>query len=102
MTRKPIDRAEVRRIADLARLDPDDEELAELTREFADILGYLERLAHVDTDGVEPLAHPLPLTDVLRDDVEEPSLPRADALAGAPATADDGTFLVPRVLDPDR
>lgn len=90
---KPED---IRKIAGLARLRLTDEEVALLTEQFRGILGHLERLRAVETNGVEPLDHPLPLTDVLREDVPRPGLSRNDALAGAP-DADAGQFRVPRV-----
>ena len=87
---------EIRKIAGLARLRLSDEEIALLAGQFRGILGHLERLRAVPTEGVEPLDHPLPLTDVLRDDAPRPGLSRSDALAGAP-DADAGQFRVPRV-----
>jgi aspartyl-tRNA(Asn)/glutamyl-tRNA(Gln) amidotransferase subunit C len=87
---------EIRKIAGLARLRLSDEEVALLTEQFRGILGHLERLRAVPTEGVEPLDHPLPLTDVLRDDVPRPGLSRDEALSGAP-DADAGQFRVPRV-----
>jgi len=88
---------DVRKIAGLARLRLHDDELAKIAGQFTGILGHLERLRAVPTDGVEPLDHPLPLTDVLRDDVPVPGLLQGDALAGAP-DAKDGQFRVPRVM----
>ena len=87
---------EIRKIAGLARLRLTDEEVALLAVQFRGILGHLERLRAVDSNGTEPLDHPLPLTDVLRADVTRPGLSRNDALAGAP-DADSGQFRVPRV-----
>lgn len=87
---------EIRKIAGLARLRLTDEEVALLAGQFRGIIGHLERLRAVGTDGVEPLDHPLPLTDVLRDDATRPGLSRDDALAGAPDAA-AGQFRVPRV-----
>ena len=87
---------EIRKIAGLARLRLSDDEVERIAVQFRGILGHLERLRAVPTDGVEPLDHPLPLTDVLRDDAPRPGLSRNDALAGAP-DADAGQFRVPRV-----
>ena len=87
---------EIRKIAGLARLRLSDEEVALLAEQFRGIIGHLERLRAVDTNGTEPLDHPLPLTDVLRDDAPRPGLSRDDALAGAP-DAQAGQFRVPRV-----
>lgn len=88
---------EIRKIAALARLRLADDEVAKIAGQFTGILGHLERLRAVPTDGVEPLDHPLPLTDVLRDDAPRPGLSKQDALAGAP-DAKEGQFRVPRVM----
>jgi len=87
---------EIRKIAGLARLRLSDEEVAKIASQFTGILGHLERLRAVPTEGVEPLDHPLPLADVLRDDAPRDGLLQGEALAGAP-DAKDGQFRVPRV-----
>ena len=61
------------------------------------IVDYVDQLQQVDTDGVEPMAHPFELTNVFRDDQLQDSLAREAALATAPRT-DGETFLVPAVL----
>ena len=88
---------DIRKIAALARLRLDDDEIEKIAAQFTGILGHLERLRAVPTDGVEPLDHPLPLTDVLRDDAPRAGLLQGEALAGAP-DAKDGQFRVPRVM----
>lgn len=90
--------AEVRHIAHLARLDLSEAELETMTRQLADILEYVDQLAQVDTEGVEPLAHPLPVQNVFRPDEPAPSLPVADALSNAPNRKGD-FFGVPAVLE---
>jgi aspartyl-tRNA(Asn)/glutamyl-tRNA(Gln) amidotransferase subunit C len=87
---------DIRKIAALARLRLHDDEIAKIAAQFTGILGHLERLRAVPTDGVDPLDHPLPLTDVLRDDAPRPGLSHDDALSGAP-DAKDGQFRVPRM-----
>lgn len=87
---------DVRKIAALAKLRLSDDEAARFATQFAAIVGHLDKLRAVDTTGVEPLDHPLPLTDVLRDDVPRPGLSRYDALCRAPATTSD-SFRVPKV-----
>ena len=62
------------------------------------ILGYVAQLKSVDVTGVEPMAHPLPLKNVLREDVVRPSLSVEQVLANAPAK-DGDYFAVPKVLD---
>jgi len=92
-----ITRADVEHVAQLARLALTDEELTSLTSELGAILDYAAEVSALDTDGVEPTAHPLPLVNVFRADAVEPSLPRDEVLAAAPA-AEDGRFKVPRIL----
>src|SRR5947209_7765880 len=89
--------ADVRHVAMLARLDLKDDALARLTGQLEPILGYINKLKEVDTSGVEPMAHALPLHNVLREDVVEPSLPLEKVLRNAPET--DGPFFkVPKVI----
>jgi len=61
------------------------------------VLGHAARLGELDTEGVEPMAHPLPLRNVLRPDEPVSSLERSEVLAQAPAV-ESGRFKVPRVL----
>ena len=88
---------EVRKVALLARLQLSDEELAHLTPQLAQIVGYVEHLSELDTTGVEPLAHPVELHSVFAEDVPVASLDRADALANAPKQ-DGECYRVPAVL----
>jgi aspartyl-tRNA(Asn)/glutamyl-tRNA(Gln) amidotransferase subunit C len=89
---------EVEWVAHLARLQLGAGELATLTKQLGDILAYVQQLQQVDTEGVEPLAHPLPLHNVFREDEPVPSLPVDAALANAPDRAGD-FYSVPAVLD---
>lgn len=89
---------QLRRIAHLARLRISEEESERLSGQLGSILTYVELLNEVDTAGVEPMAHAIELTNVLREDVPQPSLPRDQALANAPQT-DGRYFLVPAILD---
>ena len=84
-------------MATLARLDLSDEELEQFTGQLAAILDHAEDVAALDTEGVEPTAHPLPLRNVLRDDTVRPSLDRDEVLSQAP-DAQDNMFRVPRIL----
>ncbi|MBX9624069.1 MAG: Asp-tRNA(Asn)/Glu-tRNA(Gln) amidotransferase subunit GatC [Gemmataceae bacterium] len=92
-----LDLADVRAVARLARLDVPEADLPRVRAELAAILGYVEQLRAVDTAGVEPLAHPLPVSNVFRDDQPRPSLPVDEALANAPARTGD-YFAVPAVF----
>lgn len=93
-----IDSKVVARAAHLARLRVDDSETAELSARLNDILGMVDQLHQADVDQVEPLAHPLEVSQPLRDDrVTEPDV-RDKVLPLAPAS-EDGCFLVPRVIE---
>lgn len=94
-----ISESQVRRIAHLARLELTDEELRRFAGQLATILDYVRQIESLDTDGVEPMAHALPIRDVLRDDVPAETLPDERALGNAPATA-AGHFRVPPVIAP--
>jgi aspartyl-tRNA(Asn)/glutamyl-tRNA(Gln) amidotransferase subunit C len=91
---------DVRHVAMLSRLALDEEHLKRLTGQLESILGYIAKLSQVDTTGVEPMAHALPLHNVLRDDVVEPSLPLEKVLQNAPQT-DGPFFVVPKVIGGD-
>lgn len=90
--------ADVSRVATLARLKLTDAETARLAVEMATILDYVAILDEVDTENVEPMAHTVDLTNVLRPDEVQPSLAREAALANAPKS-DGKCFLVPQILD---
>jgi aspartyl-tRNA(Asn)/glutamyl-tRNA(Gln) amidotransferase subunit C len=89
---------DVRWVAHLARLTLSDAELETMTRQLSAILDYVNQLQQVDTEKIEPLAHPHELANVFRDDAPAPSLPVADALANAPDRRGD-YYGVPAVLD---
>lgn len=96
MTTK-IDEAQVRRVALLGRLELSDEEVAQFSGQLSDIVTYIEKLNELDTDNVEPLAHCLPVHNVLREDVPKPSLTNEQALANAPERENE-YFKMPKVL----
>jgi aspartyl-tRNA(Asn)/glutamyl-tRNA(Gln) amidotransferase subunit C len=85
-------------LARLARLEVTDDELDAFAGQLDVILESMKTLAEVDTDGVQPTSHAVPLVNVFREDQPQPSLPRDAVLAGAPDTA-EGRFRVPRILD---
>ncbi len=85
-------------VARLARLELSEAERATLTAQLGAVLDYVEQLRAVDTTGVEPLAHPLPVHNVFRADEPAPSLSPDEALANAPARRGP-FFAVPAVLD---
>jgi aspartyl-tRNA(Asn)/glutamyl-tRNA(Gln) amidotransferase subunit C len=89
---------EVLHIARLARIALTDEDVARFTAQLSGILDHFTALAAVDTEGLEPTAHPLPLSNVMRADLVAPSLPRDEALANAPRT-EEGYVRVRAVLE---
>ena len=91
---------EVRHVAKLARLELDENELASLTRQLEPILGYVAKISQLNVDNVEPMAHALPLHNVLREDVIEPALPLDKVLQNAPEV-DGAFFSVPKILGGD-
>jgi aspartyl-tRNA(Asn)/glutamyl-tRNA(Gln) amidotransferase subunit C len=92
-----ISRADVAHVARLARLDLTDEELERFTDQLGAVLEHARDVEALDTAGVAPTAHPLPLRNVLRDDVVQASLDRAEVLAQAPEVEAD-RFRVPPIL----
>jgi aspartyl-tRNA(Asn)/glutamyl-tRNA(Gln) amidotransferase subunit C len=84
-------------VARLARLDLTEEEVELYTDQLRDVLEYADVIAALDTTGVAPTAHPLALTNVLREDEPRPGVDRDEVLAMAP-DAEDGRFRVPRIL----
>jgi aspartyl-tRNA(Asn)/glutamyl-tRNA(Gln) amidotransferase subunit C len=95
--RVEITRDEVAHLADLARIDLDDAELDHLAPQLNVILEAVASIQGVAGDDVAPTSHPLPLTNVFRDDVVRDCLTPAQALAGAPAV-EEQRFSVPRIL----
>jgi aspartyl-tRNA(Asn)/glutamyl-tRNA(Gln) amidotransferase subunit C len=92
-----LSRHDVEHVANLARLALTPEEVDRFTEQLGVILDHAEDVAALDLEGVEPTAHPLPLSNVLRDDEVRPGLDRDEVLAMAPE-AEDGRFRVPRIL----
>jgi aspartyl-tRNA(Asn)/glutamyl-tRNA(Gln) amidotransferase subunit C len=93
-----ISLTEVEHVARLARLELPSADKERMRRELDGILSYIDKLRAVDTDGVEPTAHAVPLTNVLRDDEVRPSFPQADMLANAPDRS-GGFFRVPKIIE---
>ena len=92
-----LSRADVEKVALLARLELSPAELDALTPQLQHIVEYVESLNELNTEGVEPMAHAREMANVFAADLVRPSLPREQALASAPHQ--DGEFyLVPAVL----
>jgi aspartyl-tRNA(Asn)/glutamyl-tRNA(Gln) amidotransferase subunit C len=92
-----ISTADVAHVARLARLDLSVEELEQFTEQLGAVLEHARDVEALDTAGVPPTAHPLPLRNVLRPDLVVPSLDRDEVLAEAPEV-EAGQFRVPRIL----
>ena len=89
---------QVRHIAKLARIAMSDEEIQRLAPELNNILGWVEQLAEVNTDGVEPLTAVIDQKLRMRDDVVTDGNIRGEVLANAPE-AQHGFFAVPKVIE---
>jgi aspartyl-tRNA(Asn)/glutamyl-tRNA(Gln) amidotransferase subunit C len=92
-----LSRDEVRHLADLARIDLSDAELDHLAPQLNVILEAVASIQGVAGDDVVPTSHPIPMTNVFREDVVTPSLTAEQALSGAPAV-EEQRFSVPRIL----
>jgi aspartyl-tRNA(Asn)/glutamyl-tRNA(Gln) amidotransferase subunit C len=97
MAEQKIDLDQVSHVAKLARLGLTQPQLEKLAGQLGNILSYVEKLNEMDTTGVEPMSHALPLKNVLRDDVVQPSLSIQQVLQNAPES--EGRFFkVPKVI----
>ncbi len=92
-----LSRDDVANLARLARIEMTDQELENLTTEFAVILNAVARVQEVATTDVAATSHPLPLKNIFRSDVVIPSLTPEEALSGAPAS-EEQRFRVPQIL----
>jgi aspartyl-tRNA(Asn)/glutamyl-tRNA(Gln) amidotransferase subunit C len=92
-----ITRDDVAHVARLARLTLTDDELDLYTGQLAAVLEHARDVEALDVGDVEPMSHPIPLVNVLRDDVVGPTIDRDEVLAMAPAV-EDHRFRVPAIL----
>ena len=92
----PLSRDDVVHVANLARLTLSDEEVDLFTAQLGTVLDHAADVAALDLSHLAPMAHPLPVENVLRPDEPRPSLDRSEVLAAAPAVEDD-RFRVPRI-----
>ena len=92
-----ISRDDVAHLAKLARIEMNDSELDHLAKEMDVILGAVARVQEVASADVPPTSHPIPVNNVVREDVVRPSLTPQEALSGAPAQSED-RFKVPQIL----
>jgi aspartyl-tRNA(Asn)/glutamyl-tRNA(Gln) amidotransferase subunit C len=93
-----LERSDVEKIAHLARLGLEDADISRTTDTLNNILGLIDAMQAVDTDGVAPLAHPLEATQRLRADAVTEENRREAYQAIAPAV-EDGLYLVPKVIE---
>jgi aspartyl-tRNA(Asn)/glutamyl-tRNA(Gln) amidotransferase subunit C len=93
------DGLDVRYVADLARIELTDEEVARFETELDDIIEYVQKLGELDVEGIEPTAHAMPLSNVMREDDPRPSMDREAMLRNAPATLEDAFVRVPVVIE---
>ncbi|MCA1743544.1 MAG: Asp-tRNA(Asn)/Glu-tRNA(Gln) amidotransferase subunit GatC [Desulfonatronovibrio sp.] len=92
-----ITREQVSRIADLARLELEDEKIEKFASQFNEIIGYMDKMNAISTEGVVPMYSPSENTSVLRDDVVKKEYNREELLSNAPRH-DGKYFIVPKIL----
>ncbi len=90
----------VAKVARLARLTLSDEELQRSAAQLSDMLDHFADIDALDLDDLEPMTHPTPIANVMRDDIELACLDRDEVLAAAPE-AEDGRFRVPPIVGLD-
>ena len=95
-----ISREEVQHLAHLARLELTDEETAHYAEQLSAIVDAVARVSDVAAQDIPPTSHPIPVTNVFREDVAKHGLPRDEVAAAAPSWEDD-RFKVPRILGED-
>ncbi|WP_223070487.1 Asp-tRNA(Asn)/Glu-tRNA(Gln) amidotransferase subunit GatC [Paenibacillus caui] len=93
-----IQAKDVEHVAKLARLNLSEEEKEMFTEQLNAILQYVEKLNELDTENVEPTTHVLHLSNVMREDVVQESLPEEKVFRNAPEE-EDGQFKVPAILE---
>lgn len=96
----PITAADVAKVARLARLDIDDAQVEHFTEQLVKVMGHFGDIDALDLSSVEPMTQPYPLVNVMRDDVELPTLDTDEVLAAAPA-AEERRFRVPPIIGLD-
>jgi len=89
---------EVEHVANLARLEFNEEEKKKLAEQLGKILDYIDQLNKLDTTNVEPTSHVIPVRNVVRQDVAKTSFTQEEALANAPSNV-NGLFEVPKIIE---
>jgi len=90
---------DVEKVANLARIELSDEEKKLLHSDMENIVEYVNMLSELDLADIEPTAHAVPLTDIVREDTAAEPFPREKMLSNAPATVDDELVRVPQVIE---
>ncbi len=93
-----ISQKDVEHVARLARLTVAPEELEALTGQMDAILGYVDKLNELDTEGIEAMAHAVPMSNAFREDELKPAIGIERALQNAPVAGDE-CFTVPKVIE---
>jgi aspartyl-tRNA(Asn)/glutamyl-tRNA(Gln) amidotransferase subunit C len=93
-----ISKEEIEHIASLARLYLSEEEKDLFGSQLSSVLDYMEKLNELDTKDIEPTSHVLPLSNVVRDDIPSPSIPKEDALLNAPDRTNK-FYRVPKIIE---
>jgi aspartyl-tRNA(Asn)/glutamyl-tRNA(Gln) amidotransferase subunit C len=93
-----ISRDDVEHVARLSRLALSEADVERMREQLSGILAYIDKLRALDTAGVEPTSHAVPLLNVMRDDEPQPCLTADTALANAPDRS-AGFFRVPRIIE---
>ncbi len=93
-----MDRSDIAKLAELARIEISDATVDDVAKSITDVLALVDQLQAADTDGVEPMAHPLDAVQRLRaDEVTEPN--RREAFQAIAPAAEQGLYLVPKVIE---
>ncbi len=89
---------DIEKVARLARLELSRQEKEVLGNQLEQVLSYMEQLNRLDTAGIEPTSHAIPVYNAFREDETRPCLPRKEVLGIAP-DKEDGHFKVPRIIE---
>ncbi len=98
MSEPKISVEEVEHVARLARLELSSADKERMRRELDSILSYIDKLRALDTEGVEPTSHAVPMTNVMREDAPRSSFLQSDMLANAPDRSGE-FFRVPKIIE---
>ena len=90
--------AKLKHVVELARVDLSPEEESRIEAQFTNILKYVDKLSELNVEGVEPTAHAVPLTNVMRADEVQSSLASSEVLRNAPGQS-KGLFVVPKIVE---